>query len=379
MTIGGALNFRFLNIPVYIHPTFWIFLILFTNIYRDFSMQSVILGIVMIFSLLVHEYGHALTAYYFGARPAIVLEAFGGRAEYEGFRMTPRQEFLVTLNGPLLESVLILLSYSLLQWDIFDSHPYIRYFLYVTMRLNILWCLLNLIPIAPLDGGHLARYLLERKFGEKGYRASIMLGLISAMVAVPYLCYQGFVFFGILLLIFGFRHFQMLREARTFESPFSSYMRGVEAIKENDLESAKTILRKLLKTQDAHIQRLAVESLAKAYMQGNEAQKSYDLLLKADPQGLKEGKCLLCKLAFERKNYDLVCKYSRDIYEIDPSYEIALLNSKAFAGLHEPALSGAWLETASRYRADSIDNLLEDPIFDAVKNQDVFQQYLQKI
>lgn len=342
-------------------------------------MESVILGIVLIFSLLVHEYGHALTAYYFGARPAIILEAFGGRAEYDSFRMTAKQEFLVTLNGPLLESVLIVLSYSLLQWDVFDSHPYIRYFLYVTMRLNILWCLLNLIPIAPLDGGHLARYLLERKFWEKGYRASIILGLLCAIVAVPYLCYQGFAFFGVLLLIFGFQHFQLLRGTRTFESPFSSYMRGVEAIKENDLERAKTILRKLLKTKDAHIQHLAVESLAKAYMQGNETQKSYDLLMKADHQSLKEGKCLLCKLAYERKNYDLVSKYSREIYEMNPSYEIALLNSKAFAGLREPALSGAWLETASRYRAGTIEDLLEDPIYDAVRNHDVFQEYLQKI
>lgn len=342
-------------------------------------MESVIVGLVLIFSLLVHEYGHALTAYYFGARPAIVLEAFGGRAEYNGFGMTPKQHFLVTLNGPLLESVLILLSYSLLQWDVFDSHPYIRYFLYVTMRLNILWCLLNLIPIAPLDGGYLARYLLERKFGERGYRASIMLGLLCAIVAVPYLCYQGFVFFGILLLIFGFQHFQMLRESKPFESPFSSYMRGVEAIKENDLENAKTILRKLLKIKDAHIQHLAVESLAKAYMQENESQKSYDLLMKADHQSLKEGKCLLCKLAFERKNYDLVGKYSRDIYEINPSYEIALLNSKTFAGLRDPVLSGAWLETASQFRSDDIQDLLVDPIYDVVREQEAFKQYLQKI
>lgn len=343
-------------------------------------MESVIVGLVLIFSLLVHEYGHALTAYYFGARPAIVLEAFGGRAEYDGFGMTPKQRFLVTLNGPLLESVLIALSYSLLKWDVFVGHPYIQYFLYVTMKLNILWCLLNLIPIAPLDGGYLARYLLERKFGEKGYRASIMLGLLCASVAVPYLCYHGFVFFGVLLIIFGFQHFQMLRQSSPLqEAPFSSYMRGIEAIKQNDLESAKAILRRLLKIKDAHIKHLAVESLAKVYAQENENQKSYDLLMKADPQLLKEGKYLLCKLAFERKKYDLVGKYSRDIYEMNPSYEIALLNSKAFAGLQEPALAGAWLETASRYQSEGIEELLADPIYESVRDQDAFQQYFPKV
>lgn len=343
-------------------------------------MESVILGIVLIFSLLVHEYGHALTAAYFGARPGIILEGFGGRAEYNNFGMTPKQEFWVTLNGPLLESVLIALSYTLLKWDIFEGHPYIRYFLYVTMRLNILWCLLNLIPVAPLDGGHLVRHLLERKFGERGYRASILLGLVCAVVAVPYLCLQGYVFFGILLLIFGFQHFKLWRElAPRQEAPFSTYMKGVEAIEQNNLESAKTLLKKLLKAKDAHIKNLAVESLAKAYMQGNESQKSYDLLMKADHQSLKEGKSLLSKLAFERKNYDLAGKYSTEVYEMHPSYEIALQNSKTFAGLQEPALSGAWLETASRYRKDGIEENLNDPIYDSVREQEAFKQYLHKI
>lgn len=374
------MHFRLFNIPVYIQPTFWIFLLLVTNLYRDVSMESMIVGIVFTLSLLVHEYGHALTALYFGASPAITLEAFGGRAEYNGFRMTPKQHFLVTLNGPLLESVLIALSYALLKWNVFEGHPYIQYFLYVTMRLNILWCLLNLIPVAPLDGGYLTRYLLERKFGESGTRASVILGLIFAAAAVPYLCYQGFVFFGILLGIFGFQHFRLLRELRPTEgSPFSLYMRGVEAIKENDLEKAKALLKKLLKAKDRHVQHLAIESLAKVYVQEKEDQKSYDLLLSADPEHLKQGKALLCKLAYERKNYGLVEKYSRDIYDIDPSYETAALNSKAFAGLNQPDLAGAWLETALRFNESNAEQLLQDPIYDAVKNHASFQQYIQKI
>ncbi|MBS0648288.1 MAG: site-2 protease family protein [Verrucomicrobia bacterium] len=374
------MHFRFLNIPVYIQPTFWIFLLLVTNLYRDISMESMIVGIVFTLSLLIHEYGHALTALYFGASPAIVLEAFGGRAEYNGLRMTPRQHFLVTLNGPLLESVLIVLSYAFLKWNVFEGHPYIQYFLYVTMRLNILWCLLNLIPVAPLDGGHLARYLLERKWGESGTRASVILGLIFAAAAVPYLCYQGFVFFGILLGIFGFQHFQLLRELKPSEgTPFSLYMRGVEAMKENNLESAKALLKKLLKTKDRHVQHLAIESLAKVYVQEKEDQKSYELLLSADPEHLKQGKGLLCKLAFQRKNYTLVEKYSREIYDIDPSYETAALNSKAFAGLNQPVFAGAWLETASHFSEGNVEKLLQDPIYDAVKKDASFQQYVYKI
>jgi hypothetical protein len=37
----------------------------------------------------------------------ITLEAFGGNAQYDSYRITPKQSFLITLNGPLLQSVLI--------------------------------------------------------------------------------------------------------------------------------------------------------------------------------------------------------------------------------------------------------------------------------
>jgi len=74
------MKFKFLNISIYIHPIFWIFLLFFTDIYRDLSIESVIWGIILFFSLLVHEYGHALTALYFGAKPTVILEAFGGKA-----------------------------------------------------------------------------------------------------------------------------------------------------------------------------------------------------------------------------------------------------------------------------------------------------------
>lgn len=93
------MNFTFLNIPVGIHPSFWIFLLFFTGIYNNPSIESVIVGAVMFVSLLVHEYGHALTAAYFGAKPTITLEAFGGRAEYSSFGISRKKQLLITLYG----------------------------------------------------------------------------------------------------------------------------------------------------------------------------------------------------------------------------------------------------------------------------------------
>lgn len=368
-----------------IHPSFWIFLLFFTNILRSPTIESMIVGVVMFLSLLVHEYGHALTALYFGAKPSITLEAFGGKAEYNGFGMTPKHHFLITLNGPLLESVLIFLSYSLLKAGVFEHSYYMQYFLNVTMRLNILWCLLNLIPVVPLDGGQLVRYVLEKKFGPKGYRASILIGLVAVGVFAPYLFFKGLFFFGVLLVIMGLQNFQMLQEEKRAsgeDNLFGTYQKGVEAMNNNDLQKAKTLLTKLLKSKDPKIKHLSTESLAKIYHQENQPEKSYNLLLKADPQLLKEGKPLLCKLAFDRQNYELVSKYALDIYEINPSVETALLNSKAFAFLKDPDLSGAWLETASQFGPEFLQQIraeLSHPAYDSVKDQEPFREYVEKI
>ncbi|MDP1834325.1 MAG: site-2 protease family protein [Chlamydiales bacterium] len=380
------MHFRILNIPVQIQPTFWLFALFFSRMYENPSPESLIAAIILLFSLLVHEYGHALTAVYFGASPTVTLEAFGGNCSYDDRQITPRQSFLITLGGPLLESVLIVIPYFLLKSHIFDGHYYIQYFLYVTMRLNILWCLLNLIPISPLDGGHLASYLLERKFGHAGHRASIILGLVCVVFVAPYLFYKNLFFFGALLLFLGFRNWQALQSLKSElkeVSPFSAYSKALTLISDDQLDQAKDILKRILKkSEDVQVKNFAIESLAKIYAQQGQDQKSYNLLLTADPQYLTEGKCLLCKLAFDRQNYNLISQYSREIYDIEPTFEIALLNSKAFACLKQPVPAGAWLLTASQFGTEyleSIKSTLLHQIYDVVKKQDTFKKYVEQI
>jgi stage IV sporulation protein FB len=365
------MNFKFLNIPVQICPSFWLFLLFLTDIYQNPSIESVIVGVVVIMSLLVHEYGHALTAVYFGKKPEILLEAFGGSARYNSFGITPKQQFLITLNGPLFESVLIALSYYLLNVSFFENY-YIRFFLYATLRINILWCLFNLIPIQPLDGGHLLHYLLEKKIGEKG---CAYIGLACAAIIAPYLLFTGLYIFGTLLLIFGYQQFKKLSFSKA--NPFNLHMKGLESLRNNDFEEAKTHFKQLMKSKDAQMKTSAAEQLAKIYRQEHNPQLSYKTLLQCDPQYLKEGKPLLCQLAYEQGNYSLVCQYARDIYAIEPTQQTAHLNSRAFAHLKNPALAGAWLKTASLFEnGQNLKELLADPSYDAVRTETTFQEQI---
>ena len=97
-------SFNFLSIRVNIHPSFLLFFLLFTGMYREVSSHSLVYGAVLVISLLVHEYGHGLAVLYCGAQPEINLEAFGGNAKYNGMNMTDKQHCFITICGPLLES-----------------------------------------------------------------------------------------------------------------------------------------------------------------------------------------------------------------------------------------------------------------------------------
>ncbi|NGX53089.1 MAG: hypothetical protein KR126chlam5_01397, partial [Candidatus Anoxychlamydiales bacterium] len=88
------------------------------------------------------------------------------------------------------------------------------------------------------------------------------------------------------------------------------------------------------------------------------------------------------KLAFVEKNYLLIEKYSQEIYQIDPSYEIALLNSKSFAFLNNPKYSAGWLKTASLFenvKKKTLTEILQDKMFDNVRNDKTFKQHTKTI
>lgn len=378
------MNFTFLKIPVTVQPSFWVFLALMIFGSGYSSAEAISLAAILSFSLLFHEYGHGLTALAFGKSPEIHLVAFGGYTTCRNPRMTEKENFLITLNGPVFTTLLIGLSYYFLQTN-FAYNPHAWFFFYYTMKLNIFWLIVNLAPLEPLDGGQLLRSFLRRTMGEEAsYKITLITGLISAVVGSIYFLWSGTYFFAMLFLFHGFQNLQAYRRDHTQKKPnhFSLYTEAVSALKEEDIDRAKAIFKKLMKVKDNYIRISAVEGMAAALDQEGNKKEAYHLLLKADPNQLKRGKCLLCKLAFEEQNYRLIETYSREIYDINPTYETALLISKAYAALHKPEHSGGWLHTASLFEdvpTDNLRDLLSQKIYDQIRNDPSFLSQIQNL
>jgi Zn-dependent protease/predicted transcriptional regulator len=166
---------NFLGIDVFLHTTF-LLLILWLGItywIQDNNIATTLAGIGFILALfgsvVLHEYGHALTARRYGVKTRdITLYPIGGVASLERIPEKPKEELLVALAGPAVNLVIsaILLPVILLTTGLqpFTSTGIMEgLFLQRLMVANLALVGFNLIPAFPMDGGRVLRALLATR------------------------------------------------------------------------------------------------------------------------------------------------------------------------------------------------------------------------
>ena len=192
---------RFLDFPIFIHWFFWVNCALLGGALEANSparMQA-LLGwlLVAAVSVLIHELGHALVMRHYGDRQVgIVLYAFGGLAR--GTRWLSRwEDVAVSLAGPLFQlgaglAMHVLLSVWQPSWEV-------GYYVLLSFRdVSFFWALLNLLPIVPLDGGHIASALFGPSKRQAALKLSLGCSVIMAMLAFQFLGLISVLFFGLL-------------------------------------------------------------------------------------------------------------------------------------------------------------------------------------
>jgi len=160
-------------------------------------------------SILVHELGHACTARWFGKKVHIVLEAFGGYAAYSGGGpLSRKQTFLITAAGPAIQIVLGLGVWALLQVP-YEFAPYARHFLGVLVLISIIWAVLNLLPVLPMDGGR----ILETILGPQRFRLTLQVSIaVAVVVALLALVFKIGLLLPIFMGIMAFENYKALKQ-----------------------------------------------------------------------------------------------------------------------------------------------------------------------
>jgi Zn-dependent protease len=166
---------RIAGIDVYVHATFfmviaWIALIHWNE---SQSLAAVVEGVGFILTLfgcvVLHEFGHALTAARYGIRTRdITLLPIGGLARLERMPDVPLQELWVALAGPAVNVVIAIVLFAWLQasgaWEsVARIGVTTGAFAERVMLANVFLAGFNLLPAFPMDGGRALRALLATR------------------------------------------------------------------------------------------------------------------------------------------------------------------------------------------------------------------------
>lgn len=193
------------GIDVHVHASFllllaWVGFGAYSDTHSALAVLVSVLFISALFCLVVmHEYGHALTARHFGIRTQrITLYPIGGVAMLQSMPTGPREQLLIALAGPavnyalaaLIASGLALTGTPLLSLRALTDQP-------AAIASGLFWANIvmgsfNLLPALPMDGGRVLRAVLAMRTDP--LRATLIaagVAKILALLMFGYAMYSG--------------------------------------------------------------------------------------------------------------------------------------------------------------------------------------------
>ncbi len=373
------------SIPITIHPFFWVLAILIGWI-NSFSISgTVVWAVVITFSVLVHEFGHAIPGKIFGQKVSINLLGFGGLTYRQGSKLKHWQEFVVVVCGPLAGILLGLCGYGALLL-IPDPMSFWAMLFRITFYINIFWSLFNLIPVLPLDGGHLLRIILESIFGFKGARFAHLLGLVLGVAIGAIFLINGLFLVGGMFLILAYESFRAWKDSGSLaqtdqDEDLKKEFAAARILYEKNLfDRAFPAFEALLKkTQSGLLHVMSRVYLAKMTADRQDLVRAYEFLEPVKELAPPDSVELLHHLAFSNGDFVTVRKNANECYRLFPTAVTALLNAQVFASIADCRSAIGWLESAQREGMALSKSSLDTPHFDPLRENPKFQHYIESL
>ena len=205
------LQWRMFGISVRVHPMFWLVSALMGWNSLELGFEYLLVWVVCVFvSILIHELGHVWMGLSFGSHGHIVLYGFGGLAIGSNHLDKRWQRIAVCFAGPLAGFLLLgilFLMLGLRDPEVFSAYlgmakldmglpvdpdtirPLIVQMMQNRMEffiieqlifINLMWGLVNLLPIWPLDGGQISRDVCEGVNRDRGLTWALGISLVLA-------------------------------------------------------------------------------------------------------------------------------------------------------------------------------------------------------
>jgi Zn-dependent protease len=157
-------------------------------------------GVVAV-SVIAHELGHAVVARRFGAEVDMTLYALGGFTRWATTRpMSPWRRVLVAAAGSSVGFALggIVFARVADNGAVPTEPRVLNFALESFWQVNVLWGVLNWLPIRPLDGGHIFLGSMQALLGRAGERIADVVFPIVTIAGGLFALSRGYLFAAVL-------------------------------------------------------------------------------------------------------------------------------------------------------------------------------------
>jgi len=351
-----GVSFRLFRIPIRVQIWFFVTL-LFLSVERlrplfdrPFIALSTFFEAMLVATLavIVHELGHAFMYRRYGQEPSIVLWGLGGLT-FGQAKVPPKREILVSAAGPVIGIVLLGLPAWAVQQYVFkstfipfDAGP-LQELGYITVNdikwFALIWSFVNLLPLIPLDGGHITEAVLELVKGEPQKQTariiSVVTGVLFGTITFFFLGWSSLaLFLGYGLALYNFVAYRQeqqgsmvrfeivpehdggdsgggsvvsmdtARKKRDRRSAPDLAEAGYEALERRDYRNALKIVERLRsKRLSSDLNRQATEIAALAWLGERNAPKAAEEMGQL-PRGADSSRALVAVLAVADKRVD---------------------------------------------------------------------------
>jgi Zn-dependent protease len=182
------LAFRIGKVPVRVLPSFLVVTALLG--YMDSDLRKLVAWVLIVgVSVMAHELGHALAGMAFGLEPQIELHGMGGTTSWVRAKgLSNGRRIAISLAGPAagfaVGALVLVTAWAASRAGVSISPGGIAQFAVNRLLfVNFGWGVLNLLPILPLDGGHVAARLLDALTGGRGERWARLTSIVLAAAA----------------------------------------------------------------------------------------------------------------------------------------------------------------------------------------------------
>lgn len=147
---------------------------------------ALLYAVLLLGSVLVHEFSHALAASRFGYRvERIVADLLGGHTVYQATSPSPGRQAWVAFVGPLSNGLLAIAG-GIALWYVEDPLAWVL--IGALTWTNAFVAAFNLLPGMPLDGGHVVEALVWKVTGKR-HLGMIVAGWLGRAVVVALAAY----------------------------------------------------------------------------------------------------------------------------------------------------------------------------------------------